>query len=72
MRTKAREAALNIVYAQQFNTDCLDALKKKIFKPCNMIDTTFILNDEQRQRFIDMHNKEKDQRELQKGKGNNR
>lgn len=32
MRTKAREAALNIVYAQQFNTDCLDALKKKIFK----------------------------------------
>lgn len=32
MRTTAREAALNIVYAQQFNTDCLDALKKKIFK----------------------------------------
>ena len=32
MRTTAREAALNIVYAQQFNTDCLDALKQKIFK----------------------------------------
>ena len=32
MRTTAREAALNIVYAQQFNTDCLDVLKKKIFK----------------------------------------
>ena len=41
--------------------DYLDFLKKKIFKPCNMMDTTFILNDEQGQRFIDMHNKEKDQ-----------
>ena len=32
MRNTAREAALNIIFAQQFNTDCLDALKKKIFK----------------------------------------
>ena len=32
MRNAAREAALNIIFAQQFNTDCLDALKKKIFK----------------------------------------
>ena len=32
MRNAAREAALNIVFAQQFNTDCLDALKKKVFK----------------------------------------
>ncbi len=32
MRNAAREAALNIVFAQQFNTDCLDALKKRIFK----------------------------------------
>ena len=32
MRNAAREAALNIVFAQQFNTDCLDSLKKKIFK----------------------------------------
>ena len=32
MRNVAREAALNIVFAMQFNTDCLDALKKKIFK----------------------------------------
>lgn len=32
MRNAAREAALNIIFAQQFNTDCLDVLKKKIFK----------------------------------------
>lgn len=32
MRNSAREAALNIIFAIQFNTDCLDALKKKIFK----------------------------------------
>ncbi len=32
MRNAAREAALNIIFAQQFNTDCVDALKKKVFK----------------------------------------
>ena len=32
MRNAAREAALNIIFAEQFNTDCLGALKKKIFK----------------------------------------
>ena len=32
MRNAAREAALNIIFAQQFNTDCLDNLKKKVFK----------------------------------------
>ncbi len=32
MRNAAREAALNIIFAQQFNTDCLEALKKKIYK----------------------------------------
>lgn len=32
MRNVAREAALNIVFAQQFNTDYIDALKKKVFK----------------------------------------
>ena len=32
MSNAAREAALNIGFAQQFNTDCLDALKKKVFK----------------------------------------
>ena len=32
MRNTAREAALNVVFAQQFNTDYVDALKKKIFK----------------------------------------
>lgn len=32
MRNAAREAALNIIFAQQFNTDCFDSLKKKVFK----------------------------------------
>lgn len=32
MRNSAREAALNIIFAQQFNSDCMDALKKKIYK----------------------------------------
>ena len=32
MRNAAREAALNIIFARQFNTDCMDALKKKIYK----------------------------------------
>ena len=32
MRNAAREAALNIIFAQQFNSDCLDNLKKKVYK----------------------------------------
>ena len=32
MRNAAREAALNIIFAQQFNTDCMDTLRKKVFK----------------------------------------
>ena len=32
MRNDAREAALNIIFAEQFNTDCLDALKAKIYR----------------------------------------
>ncbi len=32
MRNAAREAALNMIFAQQFNTDCFDSLKKKVFK----------------------------------------
>lgn len=32
MRNTAREAALNIIYAQQFNTDCIELLTKKIYK----------------------------------------
>ena len=32
MRTAAREAALNVIFAQQFNTDCLESLMKKVFK----------------------------------------
>ena len=32
MRNAAREAALNIIFAEQFNTDCLENLTKKVFK----------------------------------------
>lgn len=32
MRNAAREAALNIIFAKQFNTDLIDALRKKVFK----------------------------------------
>ena len=32
MRNTAREVALNIIFAQQFNTDCMDTLRKKVFK----------------------------------------
>ena len=32
MRNTAREVALNIIFAQQFNDDCMDVLKAKVFK----------------------------------------
>ena len=32
MRNAAREAALNIIIAKQYNRDCMDAMKKKIYK----------------------------------------
>lgn len=32
MRNAAREAALNIVFAQQFNDECDDAFKKKVYR----------------------------------------
>ena len=32
MRNSARESAMNIVYALQFNTDCIELLTKKIYK----------------------------------------
>ncbi len=38
MRNAAREAALNIIFAQQFNSDCMDALKKKIYKQFNLME----------------------------------
>ena len=38
MRNAAREAALNIIFAQQFNSDCMDALKKKIYKQFGLLD----------------------------------
>ena len=36
MRNLAREAALNIIFAQQFNSDCMDVLKRKIYKQFNL------------------------------------
>ena len=36
-------------------TDFLEFLKKEIFDPCGMRDTTFIPNDEQRSRMVEMH-----------------
>ena len=38
MRNAAREAALNIIFAQQFNSDCMDSLQKKIFKQFGLLD----------------------------------
>ena len=38
MRNAAREAALSIIFAQQFNSDCMDALKKKIYKQFALVN----------------------------------
>lgn len=38
MRNAAREAALNIIFAQQFNSDCMDSLKRKIYKQFGLMD----------------------------------
>lgn len=38
MRKDAREAALNIIFAQQFNSDCLDSLKRKIYKQFGLLN----------------------------------
>lgn len=46
MRNAAREAALNIIFAQQFNSDCMDSLKKKVYKQ-------FKLEKEEDVRFAD-------------------
>ena len=32
MRSAAREAALNIIFSQHFNNDCVEKLKKKVYK----------------------------------------
>lgn len=38
MRSTAREAALNIIFARQFNTDYEDNLQKKVFKQFALTD----------------------------------
>ena len=37
MRNNAREAALNIIFSEQFNDDCSDAFKKKIYKQFELV-----------------------------------
>lgn len=39
-------------------TDFLSFLKKEIFEPCNMPDTTFVPTSQQRERLIDIHCKD--------------
>ena len=36
MRNTAREVALNIIFAQQFNDDCIDVLTRKVYKQFNL------------------------------------
>ncbi len=38
MRSTAREAALNIIFARQFNTDYEENLQKKVFKQFALVD----------------------------------
>ncbi len=38
MRKFAREAALNIIFSKQFNTDGIEALKKKIYKQFGLLE----------------------------------
>ncbi len=38
MRNAAREAALNIIFSKQFNSDCLENLKKKIYKQFGLLE----------------------------------
>lgn len=37
MRNQAREAALNIIFAQQFNSECSDSFKKKVYKQFGLV-----------------------------------
>lgn len=46
MRSSAREAALNIIFAQHFNEECTDSFKKRIYKQ-------FALTKEEDVRFAD-------------------
>ena len=38
-------------------TDYLSFLKKEIFEPCDMLDTTFLPNETQKSQLIEMHNR---------------
>ncbi len=61
MRNAAREAALNIIFAQQFNTECDDNFKKKVYKQFSLEkedDLLFAANlvgtvEEHKQRLIE-------------------
>ncbi len=38
MRNAAREAALNIIFAKEFKSDCMENLQKKIYKQFGLLD----------------------------------
>lgn len=52
--TAAFDVAVRII-GTVTKTDYLEFLKKEIFIPCGMYDTTFVPDDDIRARFIDMH-----------------
>ena len=49
--------ALTKIIEMVTDTDYLDFLKKEIFSPCEMPDTTFIPTQEERERMVEMHNR---------------
>ena len=58
MRNTAREAALNVIFAQQFNTDCIDVLKKKVFKQFKLEKDTDALFAEDLIATVEEHREE--------------
>ena len=55
MRNDAREFALNVIFAQQFNTDCLEQLKKKLYKQFHLEKQEDILFAEKLVEMVNTH-----------------
>ena len=55
MRNDAREFALNVIFAQQFNTDCLEQLKKKLYKQFHLEKQEDILFAEKLVETVNTH-----------------
>ena len=55
MRNDAREFALNVIFAQQFNTDCLEQLKKKLYKQFHLEKQEDILFAEKLLETVNTH-----------------